>query len=385
MKNFKISTGMAWMGLIALALIVSFALGGDATAALLPHSAGHLPSGLQLIGFAGVTLSAINPTILDFDKRMDPNGQVATIVEMLMQTNEVLDDMTFIQGNLLTGHRTTVRTGLPIPTWRKLYGGVQPGKSTTAQITDNTGMLEAYAEVDKALADLNGNTVAFRLSEDAAFIEGMNIEFARVLFYGNEGTQPEAFTGFAPRFNTIAGAQNGLNVLSGGGSGSTNTSIWLICWGPLTAHGILPQGSVAGLKIEDKGQVTIENIDGAGGRMEAYRTHYRWDVGLTVRDWRYIVRICNVDVTTLTKNAASGADLIDLMAQAIELLPTLSMGRPVFYCNRTVKSFLRRQIANKIAAGQLTMEQVAGKHVLTLDGIPVKRCDAILSTEATIS
>jgi hypothetical protein len=376
------------LGLVCLAVLVAIAHGSAAFAQGFPtihHYLAHFLGSAGFLGFAGATLSATNPTLLDFEKRMDPDGQVATVVEMLKQTNEVLEDMTFIEGNLLTGNRTTVRTGLPVPTWRKLYGGVQPGKSTTAQVTDNCGMLEAYAEVDKALADLNGNTQAFRLSEDSAYIEGMNIEFARCLFYGNEGTQPEAFTGFAPRFNAIAGAQNGLNVLSGGGSGNVNTSVWLIVWSPLTCFGIIPKGSVAGLNIEDKGQVTIENVDGNGGRMEAYRTHYRWDLGLCVRDWRYVVRIANIDVTTLTKNAGSGADLIDLMAQAIELLPSQSLGRAVFYCNRTVKSFLRRQIANKIAAGQLTMDQIAGKHVLSFDGIPVRRCDALISTEATIS
>jgi hypothetical protein len=130
--------------------------------------------------------------------------------------------------------------------------------------------------------------------------------------------------------------------------------------------------------VTDKGVVTIENADGSNGRMEAYRTHYRWDVGLTVRDWRYIVRICNIDVSALTKNAASGSDLVDLMAQALEVVPSLSMGRPVFYMNRTVRSYLRRQIVSKVASSTLTMDQVAGKHVMSFDGVPVKRCDQIL-------
>lgn len=333
------------------------------------------------------TLSIVNPTLLDVSKRLDPNGKIDTIVEMLSMTNEIHDDATWIEGNLPTGHRTTIRTGLPTPTWRKLYGGVQPTKSTTVQVTDNCGMLEAYAEIDKALADLNGNTAAFRLSEDRAFIEGMNKEWADTLFYGNEGTEPEAFTGFAPRFNVKSGAQNGDNIIlaDASASGSDQTSIWLVCWGPQTVHCIYPKGSKAGLQMEDKGQITVENVDGSNGRAEMYRTHYRWDCGLSVRDWRYIVRIANVDTSALVKNAATGSDLIDVMAQALELVPSLSMGRPVFYCNRTVKSFLRRQIANKIANSTLAMDTVAGKHVLTLDGIPVKRCDSILNTEAVIS
>jgi hypothetical protein len=73
------------------------------------------------------------------------------------------------------------------------------------------------------------------------------------------------------------------------------------------------------------------------------------------------------------------------MTQAIELLPEMRMGRPVFYCNRTVRSFLRRQIVNKVAQSTLSMDTVAGKRVVTLDDIPVQRTDALLSTEAAVA
>lgn len=329
-------------------------------------------------------LQTIHPTLLDVTKRLDPNGKIDTIAEILNETNEVLSDMVWVEGNLPTGHRTTVRTGLPTPTWRKLYGGVQPTKSTTAQITDSCGMLEAYAEVDKALADLNGNTAAFRLSEDRAHIEGINQEFVSTLFYGNEGTEPEAFTGFAPRFNSLSAANSEQIIQNAGIEGSDNASIWLIVWGQNTVHGIYPKGSVGGLKQEDKGQVTIENVDGNGGRMEAYRSHYRWDCGLTVRDWRYIVRI-QYDQEDLTKDAKTGPDLVDLMSDALERVPSLTMGRPVFYANRKALSFLRRQIANKVTNSTLTMDTVAGKKVTHFDGIPVRRVDQLTNSEAAVA
>jgi hypothetical protein len=330
------------------------------------------------------TLSITNPTLIDLARTSDPDGRIAQIVEILNQNNEILDDMTWLEGNLPTGHRTTIRTGIPMPTWRKLYGGVQPNKGTTTQVTDSCGMLEAYAEVDKALADLNGNTADFRLSEDRAHLEGMNQTLASSLFYASEATTPESITGLVPRFNSTT-ALNGENIIKGDGVGSDNTSIWLVVWGPNTVHGIVPKGSQAGMKMTDKGQVTIENVDGAGGRMEAYRTHYRWDCGLSVRDWRYIVRICNIDKSNLTKNAASGSDLIDLMTQAIELIPALGLGRPVFYCSRTIRSFLRRQIANKVTNSTLAMDTVAGKKVVTFDGIPVRRVDALAADEALVA
>ncbi len=329
-------------------------------------------------------LSVTNPTLIDLARASDPDGKIAMIVEILNQTNEILDDMSWVEGNLPTGHRTTIRTGIPMPTWRKLYGGVQPNKGTTAQVTDSCGMMEAYAEVDKALADLNGNTAAFRLSEDKVHMEGMNQTLAQALFFANEATAPETFTGLAPRFN-LSTAANGENIIKGGGSGTDNTSIWLVVWGPNTVHGIIPKGSQAGLQMHDKGQVTIENVDNAGGRMEAYRTHYRWDCGLSVRDWRYVVRICNVDKSDLTKNASAGADLIDLMTQAIEMIPAMGMGRPVFYCSRTIRSYLRRQIMNKTVQSTLTMDTVAGKKVVAFDGIPVKRVDALAADEALVA
>lgn len=330
------------------------------------------------------TLSTAHPTLLDLAKMSDPDGKITTVIEILNETNELLDDMVWVTANGPVSHRTTVRTGIPEPTWRKLYGGVQPTKGTTAQINDSIGMLEAYAEVDKALADLNGNTAAFRLNEDRAHLEGMNQEMADTLFYGNEATEPEAFTGLSPRYNSLSAA-NAENIIDAGGTGTDNSSIWLVVWGNNTVHGIIPKGSNAGFQMTDKGQVTIENIDGAGGRMEAYRTHYRWDAGLSVRDWRYVVRIANIDKSLLVATAASGADLTDLMVRALELVPNLNAGRPVFYAPRNIKTFLRRQMIAKTVNSTLSQENMSGKHVLMFADVPVRRTDALAADEARVT
>lgn len=328
------------------------------------------------------TLISTNPTLADVTARLTADGKInPMIVEMLSETNEVLEDLTVIEANGYTEHKTTVRSGLPAGTWRKLNYGVQPEKSRTVPIKDSLGMLETYAEVDKALADLNGNSAAWRLSEDRAFIEGMNQTMATTLFYGDSSLDPEKFTGLAPRYSSL-GAENGINIVDGGGTGSDNASIWLVVWGPNTCHSIYPKGSPAGLQSRDLMEQTL--FDAAGGRYQGYRTHYKWDLGLTLRDWRYVVRIANIDMSDLTKNASAGADLIDLMTQAIELVPNMGMGRPAFYMNRKLRSFLRRQITNKVAASTLTMETVAGKKVVSFDGVPCRRTDALLGTEARV-
>lgn len=328
------------------------------------------------------TLTSTNPTLADVAARLGPDGKLdPNIVEMLSETNEILDDMTVIEANGFTEHKTTVRSGIPAGTWRKLNYGVQPEKSRTVQVKDSMGMLETYAEVDKALADLNGNSAAWRMSEERAFIEGMNQTMASTLFYGDSSADPEKFMGLAPRYNSLS-AENAMNIVDAGGTGSDNASIWLIVWGPNTCHTIYPKGSPAGLQARDLGEDTL--LDAAGGRYQGYRTHYKWDIGAVLRDWRYVVRIANVDVSDLTKNAASGADLIDLMTQALELVPNIGMGRPAFYMPRKIRSFLRRQITNKVAASTLTMEEVAGKKVVTFDGVPCRRTDALLLTEARV-
>lgn len=328
------------------------------------------------------------PTLADLAKRLDPDGKIAPIVEIMSQVNEILEHMPWYEGNLPTGHRHVVRTGIPTPTWRRLNYGVVPGKDTTAQVTDTCGMLQQYAEVDAKLAELNGNAPAYRFSMEKAFIEGMSQAVASTIFYGNEGTDPATFTGLAPRFNTrnVSNAQSADNVLHGGASsGTANTSIWLVCWGQDKVGGLYPKASKAGLTQEDKGKVTLENAPAgpSGGRMEAYRTVYGWDCGMMVPDWRYVVRIANVRIPDLTKDAASGADLRDLMVQALERVPSLTNCKPEFYCNRDIRSFLRRQLTNAKNV-YLTLEEVAGKKALMFDGVPVRRCDAILNTEAVV-
>ena len=196
------------------------------------------------------TIGATALTYSDWAKRMDDGYRVASIIELLSQTNEILEDMLVVEGNLPTGHKTTVRTGLPQATWRILNAGVTASKSTTSQIVDTCGNLEVYAVIDKDIADLNGNTAEFRLSEVKAFLEGMSQQVAATLFYGNQAANPERFTGFAPRYSTktAANSQTAVNILDGQGTASTNTSIWIGVWGADTCHATFPKGKVTGLQ-----------------------------------------------------------------------------------------------------------------------------------------
>jgi len=318
-------------------------------------------------------------TLADWGKRVDGNGKIDKIIELLGQTNPILDDMLFVEGNLPTGHRTTVRTGLPTATWRLLNYGVQQSKSTTVQITDSIGMLEAYSEVDKSLADLNGNTSDFRLSEDRAFLEAMNQQMAQTLFYGDSSVNPQQFMGLSSRYSSKA-AGNGQNIIDAGGTGTDNTSIWLVVWGENTAHGIFPKGQKAGIQHQDLGEQTLQ--DANGGKYQGYRSHYKWDNGFTLRDWRYVVRIANIDVSDLSV-AGSAANIVTQMVKALHRIPNRGMGKPVFYMNRTVGQALDLQSLDKNSLA-LSVQETEGEWWTAFRKIPIRETDAILETEARV-
>jgi hypothetical protein len=338
------------------------------------------------------TLASTALTISEWATRLDPGGKPAAVIELLGQTNEMLTDMLWMECNDGAGHKTTVRTGLPAVTWRLLNYGVQKSKSVTAQIRDSTGMLEAYSEIDKALADLNGNTAEFRMGEDMAFIESMNQAMQETVIYGNTSANPERFNGLGPRFSAIAGASNGVNIVDAGGTGSTNTSAWLIGWGQNTCHGLFPRGSKAGLQVRDLGETPL--YDANQNVYQGYRTHFKWDCGLSVRDWRFVVRIANINVTS---GGVTTTGLIDTLVQAVNKLPFISAAgnspppggtkpgqvNTVFYVNRTMRAALDIQAMAK-TNNFLTIETRDSKPYTAFRGIPIRICDQITNSESRV-
>jgi hypothetical protein len=336
------------------------------------------------------TLSSTVLTMADWAKRVDPDGTTSDTVELLSQSNEILNDMLFKEGNLPTGEQTTIRTGLPTVYYRLTNQGTPKSKSTTAQVTENAAILTARCEIDKDEADLNGNTNQYRMDEASAFVEAMSQQMATTLFYGS-AANPEQFVGLAPRYNDLSAA-NAQNILSAGGSGSDNTSIWLVGWGQRTVFGVFPKGSKAGIDHEDLG--LGDAFDSSNNRFRAYMDEWKWKNGLVVKDWRYGVRIPNIDVSDLaalaTTQAITAATAIDkLMARAIDRLPSMAGITPVFYVNRTVASHLR--VMSMVRSGSaVTTEPAVNQfgntiHELRFLGVPVRIVDAITNAEAVVS
>jgi len=327
-------------------------------------------------------------TLADLRSRWsDEDKKVAKITEILERTDELIEDVPFKEGNLLTGHKAVLRVGLPTPTWRLFNQGVAATKSTTTPIEFPCGMLEDRSEIDVKLANLGGDPNGARFSEGVAHMQGMANEFGTTLIYGdptaNPSTDVPKFPGLAAYYKDDTTANSKDNIIDAGGTDSDNTSIWLIGWGENSIYGIYPRGSKAGLQHEDLGEG--DAFDGSNRRFRAYMDRYEWNAGLAVQDWRYAVRIANIKTASLTASANQVA-LVNYMVQAMELLPARGGVSPKFYMNGKVRTALRLGITQKVSSGGgITFENVAGKAVMMLDGIPIRRTDSITSAEATVA
>ena len=328
------------------------------------------------------------PTLMDVARRSGSDSTRA-IVEVLNRTNDALDDIPWIECNSGVVHKTTTRTSIPTPVWRMLNAGVPVKKSTTKQMSVGCGMLEVYAEVDCKQVKLaargqvdnaSANAAAAHAlaDENQAFIEGFGQEISRVMFYGDPA-KPQEPIGLTNWYSSLSDT----NVISAGGSGSDNTSIWLIAWDKMAIHGIYPQGSKAGISEEFLGQHTVK--DANGDQFEAYRTHYSWDAGFVVRDNRCAVRICNVDMSDLVAGNTNAADLIDLMISAVYKLPKVARAyRKAFYVRPEVITALDKQ-TRKQPNLMLNYSDVFGKKVLSFREIPIREQESLLATESTVA
>jgi hypothetical protein len=322
--------------------------------------------------------------LIDIYKQQDGNGQCIPIIEILNEMNPILQDAIAVECNKGTTHLHTVRSGLPSVAWGKLYQGIPNSKGRQAQVEDTTGFVEGLSTIDKRLLDLSTNEGAVRLSEATAYLEAMNQEVATKMFYGNTASDPEEFMGLAPRFNDLSAA-NGNQIISAAGASTDNTSIWFVGWGDNQTQLLYPKGTQAGVQREDMGMQRL--LDGSGNAYYGMEEKFTWHAGLAVKDWRYVSRIANIDVSNM---AGGSVALFDFMRKAYWQLQSRRIpgGNLAIYCNRDVMEALDALSSNAGASDsfvRLTPKEIQGEEVLTYRGIPIRETDAIINTEALVS
>jgi len=330
-----------------------------------------------------------NPTLLDLLKVMQPNGGIETnIVERLAQRLPILEDAVAREGNETTGHTFVAEASLPAVGWRRFNEGVDASKGTNEQFTETCGMLEGYSKVDCGLAELNGNSMAFRATEDKKFMNSLKIEASRALMYESVKTAPEKIHGFTPRFNLSTGStaaqitrldQAPYSVTAAGGD---YASIWFIAWGEGRCYLVYPRGSMGGIHMKDCGEQVLEDSNGKLNRWLI--THWKWNLGLCVEDQRQVARLCDIDVSEVAVSTANFTKLIDAMIDTYYKIFDETDSRIVLYTNRSLQAVLHKA-AIRQATGNLTLGEYAGKPTTMFLGHPIRTLDSLTVAESLVS
>ena len=335
------------------------------------------------------TVGNLALTMMDYRKRLDPDGSLAFIMECCAQNNPIMNNIKWMEGNLPTGIQTTQRIALPAPSIRVINQGIDPSKSATKQITDTCMMYESRSQVDVKLLKLQSNPEAFRRSEDAAHIEGFAQEVASTLIYGDIDKNPDKFNGIAVRYNTFAGDKGsvGYQVIDAGfgGSGAVNGSAYLIGFGEHATAGIYPKGTQCGLKMTDLGEG--DAFDEKHRPFRAVTTLFEYNVGMTVRDIRQNAAVRNIDCSALESlTDANAKKLIDKFIIAKNRIRNLSQAGTSFgwYVPDAIYDFLETYLLNKNNVHVVRADLENGITGIRLGGIPVYKMDAMLTTEAKI-
>ncbi len=320
------------------------------------------------------------PNIIDVMNMSDPNGAPVQIAELLAEENPILSDVPFFEANQAMSHTETVQTGLPNTEVRLFNRGVKTSKGRSEKIEDGIAMFEQRSTIDEEIANLNGNKKAWRMNEDRGHLEAMGQQVAEQIFYGNENSGDDNTSGLASRYNSLDG-ELGKYVIDAGGTTGNLTSIYIVVWGEHTVNARYPKGQKKQLlEVLDKGLQEI--TDGEGRRMSMYETQYRSKIGISVKDYRYVVRIANIPVELLDKEG-SNVDLWDLLNSAEHKIKKVIPGKTFAYMPRTVAAYLDKQSLNKPNV-RLTQEKVDGVMLDKSRQILFRTCDSIIETEERV-
>ena len=328
-----------------------------------------------------VNLARLN--LVDLAKRSDPSGVLADIAEVLNESNDVVKDIPMMPSNAAFGHRVTMRSSLPTVSWAKMNKGSAKSKSSTKQVVDTIGMLVALSDVDAKLKDVVMDFDAKRRSEDDAFLEKFSQTVANTIFYGDEVTEEDGFTGLAPRLDSLQTSvytDSYVKAHHASPSGNDYTSIYIVDWGPRGVHGIYPPNTTGGLGKEDQGKQRV--LDENNNPFMAFTMEYKWYVGLSIADPRHAARLANIDLSQVL--ADTSVLLCDSMVEVLNAMAPRSGMQRVAYCRRELVTALWKQVHNK-GNLMISINEYLGEFRPHIYGVPLVACDQISKTESLLT
>jgi hypothetical protein len=239
-------------------------------------------------------------------------------------------------------------------------------------------MLEAFSDVDEAAARHSGNPTALYNSEAQAFLMGMGINQADDLIYGNRAKDPAEINGLATRLAKIDGEHCVDAGLSG--SGNALTSVYLVSAGPQACHLIYPKGSTSvGVSRNDLGVSRVQDPNDSKRTFVAHTDHFTAEYGISIQHPDAVIRVANIPAQM------TQAQRGDLIEKILEMQMNLTDGivNQILFCNKSMVYQIERAAREKqyVVAFQ---NDPWGNPVALVNGLRIRRMDAILSTEEQV-
>ena len=189
-------------------------------------------------------------SLAELVRREDPNGKMATLIDILNQTNAITADATWIECNNGTYHEATRTSTEPTGDERAYNQGVTPEAGTTTKYTEPTCMHDAVSVVDDAQIRHQPEPATARLTEDGFFLRGMSKRQVSRIFDGNRSTNPLQINGInnRPEWNQL-GTGYVIDAAGGSASATSNkTSLYIIQWGNRKVDLLYPRNDAPGGK-----------------------------------------------------------------------------------------------------------------------------------------
>jgi hypothetical protein len=314
-------------------------------------------------------------TALEVARRSsDPDA--FTIIETMSMSNSMLYELPAVEANDGAVHTSLVRRSYPGGEHRVYNQGVATKSSQTESVRDIIAMLEAFSDVDAAMAEHSGNPSALYNSEAQAFLMGMGINQADDLVYGSHGSSPAQINGLAVRYAKLSD-----HCVPSIGTGSGLTSLYLIAAGRNACHLIYPKGSKSvGVSRRDLGINRVADPDDPGRTYMAHTDHFKAQYGLAVAHPDSVIRVCNIKPVM---TAAERAELLELVLRCQKRLAK-GVVNTVLFAN----SDIIYQIERAGREAQYVVHPEAdpwGRPASSINGLRIRQQDAILSAEEEVA
>jgi len=341
-------------------------------------------------------------THADYIRQTKPDGTVARVViDQLRQTNSIVQDAVYTPSDQPWSKTSIIRVGEPTTTMRGINEYVAPSKTTHEQRVEAMSIIQSWSDIDAILVD-NAKSVDDGAKARMNQIRGHMVKHAKDLalhiIYSSSQTNAKAFDGLQVRYASTSSGEQAVNVISAGGTtSSAQASLYLVGWAseanPEGISLIHPPAFPMGINHKNHG--TKPMPDASGNLLTKYLDEIQQVVGVSVPNWQYGGRVCNIetshfDALTSTQAPTSFANLLH---KSLELLNRMPMDAPgitwKWYAPRKIASGLMRLMVEKqsSAVSLRTSQNEAGKtiHTMNLWGLDLGIVDQMAINEAVVS